>query len=210
MTMKKKILVSALAIALVAIIAVGSLAYFTASTSVTNVFKTTSTDPDQELFDVDVLEPNADGEENEFGGHTYEDIVPGSTYKKDPTVVNTGVYDAYVRVTVTVTKASAWQAICAKWELDLEDIFGGFDARFERKSESYDEENDALTYVYYLNEPLKAGDSATLFTTVTIPAVLDNDDMASISEFDLSVTADAIQAENTGDNAFDAFNDYWD
>ena len=208
--MKKKLLVSALAIALVAIIAVGSLAYFTASTSVTNVFKTTSTDPDQELFDVDVIEPNADGEENEFGGHTYEDIVPGSTYAKDPTVVNTGVYGAYVRVSVTVTKASAWQAIFAKWDLDLDDVFGGFDARFERKSESYDADADTLTYVYYLNEELVAGASATLFQTVTIPAVLDNDDMASISEFDLTVTADAIQAQNTGDNAVDAFANYWD
>lgn len=207
--MKKKILLAALAIALAAIIVGSSLAYFTDSQTVTNVFKATSTEPGQEQFDIIVYEHDGEGKATDEG-LTFEDFAPGDTFSKDPTVENTGVYGAYVRVSVTVSKASAWKAICEKWELDLEDIFGGFDPNFERKAESYDSEKDTLTYVYYLNHELAAGESAALFETVTIPAVLDNADMATIPEFELTVSADAIQAQNTGSNAFDAFADYWD
>lgn len=210
--MKKKLLISAIAVCLVALIAFGSLAYFTDSSEVTNVFKATSTDPDnpdQELFDIDVIEHDPETGDPTDEGITYEDIAPGDVLSKDPTVENNGVYGAYVRVSVTVTEASAWAAICEKWDLDLEDIFGGYNADFERKDIIADEDADTLTYVYYLNKELAAGESACLFETVTIPACLDNDDMASIADFDLTVSADAIQSANTGDNAYDAFANYW-
>lgn len=226
--MKKKVFIIALAVCLVAAIAAGSLAYFTKERSITNDFMTASynpedpyTDPD-DIFNIKLDETSvADPSKRVASGtQAFTNLQPGDTRTKDPTVTNTGLYDEYVRVSLTASNYSDWAEILAKWEItDLANLFGGFNAKFERKEETIDAEADTITYVYYLNRILKPGESETLFKTFTLPAVLDVEDMLALQEFSLVITADAIQSAHTAvdskgvpkaGGAFEAFSTYWD
>lgn len=207
--MKRKTLIVALAVCLVAIMAFGTLAFFSAQDSVTNNFKIASSpDPDQDPFSVKVEETDPETGEPTTDGVTYDNIKPGDELQKDPTVINDGLYSEYVRVNVTVTNATAWKAACEKHSItDLTTIFGGFDGtKWTRVGDPvFDEVADTLTYSYYYNGVLAPSESAVLFTSVTIPAAFDTADMVSLANFQLIVTADAIQSEHTGDSAADAF-----
>lgn len=83
---KRKILLLAMALSMVAILAVGgTLAYFTAEDEATNVFTMGYVD----------IELNEDYEQN-------SDLVPGLDINKDVWVKNTGDNDAYVRVHIAI------------------------------------------------------------------------------------------------------------
>lgn len=208
---KKKLLTVAIALTLAALIGLGSLAFFNDSKSVTNKFYTTkSTDPTpNEIFSIKLEETALDGTKTS-DGVTYEKILPGSVLLKDPTVTNTGLYDQWVRVDVTVDKAATWKTIIPDGT-DLSTIFGGFDSSkwtLAGKSES----GDTVTYSYYLNEKLVAADadagvtagSATLFTSVTIPTSITVDQMVALNGFTITITAAAVQADNNGSSPAEA------
>ena len=130
---KRNILAIALALCLVAIMACGSLAYFTDSEKVTNTFKTSFVAEDKDgdgdideddinqldkddIFSIVVYETDnsaTDGSRT-YEGNTYDAILPGDKLDKDPTVENTGAYPAYVRMTVVVNEAKDWQTAIAK------------------------------------------------------------------------------------------------
>ena len=206
---KNRILIAALAISMVAILAWGTLAYFTDSDTVTNSFMTaTSTDPNQKLFDVDLYETDVDNDNN-VKENTYKDILPGQTVTKDPTVKNTGLYDQYVRVNITVSNAAEWKAACGAHNItDLSTIFGNFNDEWERKDVKEDATNNTLTYVYYLNRVLEPGQTSKVFETFTIPASFTIDDMNTLKTFTLTVVADAIQSDNNGANAVEGFQNW--
>lgn len=207
--MKRKTLIVALVVCLVAIMAFGTLAYFSAQDSVTNNFMIAdSPDPDKKPFSVKVEETIPGTEDKTTNGITYDDIQPGDVLSKDPTVINDGLYSEYVRVNVTVTSATQWQAACAKHGItDLTTIFGGFDStKWTLAGEPvFDETANTLTYSYYYNGVLAPEESAVLFTSVTIPSAFGTADMESLANFQLIVTAEAIQSEHTGSSAAEAF-----
>lgn len=222
--MKKRILAAALVVCLITILACGTLAYFQDQESVQNYFTMTGIEPGpkpgstpdpDDLFSLALYE--TDGDE-QVDGKTYTDIVPGVDYAKDPTVENTGMYDSYVRVHVELTNAKAWLAACTKHEItDISAYFKGYDETvWSRYADPvYDEDADTLTYTYYLDSKLTgvvydeegevetAGGKATLFTACQIPSMFDVQDMASIAAFQINITADAIQADNTADSTND-------
>lgn len=210
---KSKILLSLAAICLIAVTAVGSLAYFTDSASVTNDFMVAGydpsnpyTDPD-ELFSILVYETDAQGQQT-TEGLTYEDILPGSALDKDPTVQNTGQYSQWVRVSVTVSNAANWEA--ALGTTPVSSIMNIDTTRWTSAGDPVENTTaDTITYSYYLNSTLAAGETATVFDTVTIPSSLTVAQMTALSEFTISVSADAIQSENTGSSAEYAFTNYW-
>lgn len=218
--MKKRTFTVALIICLVAIIGFGSLAYFQSSKNLTNYFAvagiTDPTDPDEtinpdDLFSIKLDETDITKDDNTRteSGNTYTGILPGDTLKKDPTVTNTGKYDAWVRVKVTVTDAADWKAVCAKHKItDLATIFNEFDAtKWDREiaEDVNDTTNNTLTYTYYYKTTVAPGGEAKLFDSITIPAVFDIEDMSDLSTFQLQITGEAIQAANTGDTAQAAF-----
>lgn len=212
--MKRKTLIAAVAICLAAILTLGTLAFFSDDDAITNKFMVTDsdqiTDPD-DLFSVDVTETDKDGNPTDKG-LVYDDIKPGDELKKDPTITNTGKYDQWMRVKVTVSNAKNWMDACEKHNItDLTTIFGGFVAAdWTRIDEPvYDAENDTLTYTFYYNAVLAPEASATLFKTVTIPSAFTVEDMVALKSFELSVLAEAIQAEHTGANAVEAFATCW-
>lgn len=222
---KKKVFVIALAICLIAILSFSTLAWFNSTDEVKNEFfvATNEDTTADDIFSVDVWEPddkNGDGvitdDEKEHEGLEFKDIVPGGTYHKEPTIENTGYYDQWVRVIVTVTDATAWTNILGDG-YDLENIFEGFNSKWVRYAAPSKGSNDTLIYVFYYNDVLDGADpdeagesttgSAVLFTGVKFPENLTQEDMVKLAGgFDLKIKADAIQVDALeADNARDAF-----
>lgn len=198
---KKKVFVSALAICLVATISMGTLAWFSAQDSITNKFYVADSDdttPDA-IFSVDVWENTPDGDKDQ-DGYEYKDILPGDTLKKEARVENTGYYDQYVRVIVTVSDAEAWiNALGA--EFNVADVFDGFDPSkwthiWNNMSEATQMPED-LVYVLYYKDIVESGDVIEVFNNVKIPTSLTQAQMAEFAnEFSVTVKAQAVQTQN--------------
>lgn len=208
---KKKVVVVSLAISLIAILSLGSLAWFNAKDEVTNKFMVTDSEAEADkIFSVDVWEyVDGDTENKDQDGNEYNDIVPGGRYHKEPRVENTGLYDQWIRVKVTISDANEWISILGE-DYDLSSIFEGFDdsawTRYDAPTLVEEGEESTLTYVYYLNYKLAPTETAALFNTVVIPSQLTQQDMATLGgTFELDIVADALQADRTGDSAYEAF-----
>lgn len=152
--------------------------------------------------------PIVEATEKDHDGLGFEKILPGVLYHKEPVVENTGSCDQYIRVMVTVTKANEWTRILTKYGItDLGTIFSGHDdtnwKRDTDLSATWIEDN-AINYVYYLNEKLAPGEMEVLFTGVKLPEQMTQADAATLLdgtdvEFDITIRADAIQTEGLGD-----------
>ena len=206
---KKKVFVAALAVCLVAVLSMGTLAWFSDSDSVTNKFMIADSESDpNEIFSVDVWENTPDGDKDQ-DGYEYKDILPGDQLKKEVYVENTGAYDQYIRVKVTVNNADAWIAALGNG-YDLGTMFLGHDetkwTRYEVGQYSNDANGSYYTMVFYLNEKLAPNATVNLFETVEIPTQLTQQQMSFVGgQFDLTILAEAVQTENVGDSAYEAF-----
>lgn len=198
---KKKVFVTALAICLIAIISMGTLAWFSAQDEVTNKFMIADSDDDtpDEIFSVDVWENTPDGEKDQ-DGYEYTDILPGDTLKKEARVENTGHYDQYVRVTVTISDAQAWIAALGA-DFNVADVFDGFVAA--DWNHIWNNMNGATTipenfvYVMYYKNIVEPGDVINVFNNVKIPTSLTREEAVDFGgNFDITVKAEAVQTEN--------------
>lgn len=222
---KKKVFVAALAVCLIAILSMGSLAWFSAQDSVTNNFYVAdSTDPDpDDIFSVEVFERvDTDGDGNIDAalfenGFNYKDILPGDKLVKEPVVRNTGYYDQYVRVTVTISDAEAWiNALGANF--DVTKVFVGFDAsqwvHVWNNLYGATEVPEDIVYVLYYKDILESGKDIPVFTHIQIPESLTQEQAAEFEGgFTIDIKAQAVQTENVGaenvadiDKAWTAFN----
>lgn len=217
MRTKKKLFAAALAVCLVSILSFSTLAWFNASESVTNRFMVATTGsgtedpnkPEDKIFSLDLWEV-VDDQGNKVSyrqdgltGWDYKDVLPGVKYIKQPTVENTGSYDQYVRVIVTVSDYNMFKSVLGEG-YDLATVFGGHDAsKWTRDAIVPNIGADTVTYVYYLKEalPFAAKDTSkdddhmvSLFTDVTLPGVLTQKHMADMGgQFEIKIQADAIQ-----------------
>lgn len=227
---KKKVVVVALAVCLIAILSMGSLAWFNAADDVTNKFMISDSDgngtPD---FSVSVWEHENDNDNNSDAdgdgdnaltgsGNTYESIAPGDVISKDPTVENTGDYSQWIRVYVTFDNFDVIETACINQGISSDlrtwlNVNYGLSVPAWTPSDNetvVDRENNTVTYVYYYNYELAKDQTATLFTTVSIPGEFEQQDMIyKNGAFNITVKAEALQAENTGSNAYDAFAACW-
>lgn len=213
---KKKVLVSALAISLIAILSFGTIAWFSAEDSIENTFQFADSDDDGNTdFSVDVLE-SGDPEDD---GILFEEILPGDVLDKDPTIKNTSSsdrYKQYIRVTLTLKDPTgAWKAAFdakrignGKYltlasemfqtidQVNLWDLAGGNGTGY-----GYDEDAKEFYWVFYYKNVLGKGEEVKLFEHVTIPTGLTVEDAnAMMSTFDVAIRAEAIQSENVGAN----------
>jgi predicted ribosomally synthesized peptide with SipW-like signal peptide len=218
---KRKVLVIALAVCLLATLSLGTLAWFTAQDSVTNQFYVgdSNTDPD-DVFGIDVWE-TVDGQEIGRGvaggnGATYEAILPGQELSKAPVAENTGIHSMFVRAIVTVNNAKGLKETMADDLSDAAKLFKGNDAtEWLLDGVTYTEENGVgtLVYTYYYQEVLESGTNnvtPAIFDSVIIPSELTNQTITVLDGFTIDVVAQAIQSEYIGyDNAKGAFTAYW-
>ena len=219
---KKKVFVAALAICLVAILSMGSLAWFSAQDSVTNNFyvaDSTDNDPD-DIFSVDgyqKYDADEDGTPEEYQrGISYNDTLPGDKLDKDAIVKNTGHYDQYIRVIITISDKAVFKSIVESTGADFDtyDVrqhFVGFDSsKWDLVNSTMDNSGESIQYVLYFNDVLKSGDSFSVFTGVEIPEAMTQEHASHFDDdgvwgFTIDVKAQAVQTDNVGDSAAEAF-----
>lgn len=202
---KRKTLLVAMALSMVAILAAGAtLAYFTAEDEVKNVFTMGNVDISLDEAPVVKTGDKWDADENAARVKTneYKDIYPGAVLPKDPTVHNDGSYEAYVRAKVVVdfNKLAGLQADKvlfngATKDAELLSIVDIDTANWTFDSYAVDFESRTVTYTYTLNEALAADADAKLFSKVTIPTALTNEEVEAygLQNFTIDVLAEAIQ-----------------
>lgn len=210
---KKKLFALSLAVIMIAILSFSTLAWFSDSESVKNDFLIAGSDdanPD-EIFSVNVWEDkNGDGaaDDDVVGddeGLIYENILPGDLLVKKAYVENTGSYDQYIRVTVTISDAAAWiNALGA--DADVTSVLKGFDA--SKWNHIWNNTNGAteipqdLVYVMYYNETLAPDGKISVLEGVQIPSSLTREQAALFEGgFNISIKADAVQTKNVGVDA---------
>lgn len=221
---KKKVFVTALAVCLVAILSMGSLAWFNAQESVENKFYVADSDNDtaDEIFSVDVYEYTEDSPTQKVTlNETYYEVAPNDTLKKEPHIANTGLYDQYIRAIITISDATNWQAIL---EDDFNDntllaCFDGFDMnKWHNISTEVITATNEIRIIMYYNDILDGSDTANdatsgtdsdiyIFKNVKIPSAMDQADAANFGTdgFSIIVKAQAVQTENVGNTAYEAF-----
>lgn len=216
---KKKILVVALVVCALAILSMGTIAWFNSTDMVVNKFMFDDTDNDGSPdFEVQIFETK-DGAEVE--SNEYPHIAPGAKLPKDPTVRNTGDYDMYTRIVVTLSGADAWMDMSDKYSIADDDMLileemVEIHPNWQRfDNPVYDATADTLTYVYYHNGVVEMDvKTAPLFTTVSIPTAPQQNDMRFVDDtFTITAKADAIQSDNiipegatiVGNEAYTAF-----
>lgn len=213
---KKKVLVTSLAISLIAILSFGTIAWFTAEDSVTNNFYVgdSNTDPD-DVFGIDVWETvggteyGKDTAEDE--GATYEDILPGEKFNKVPYLTNTGIHPQFVRAIVTVSEGHLLrEAMEGAWG-DADKFLAGTADTWTLTDIIYTDD-DELVYVYYYNTELAAGATTeALFEEVVIPTGLTLQQAQAMEMFEVSILGQVIQSEHLlVDTAKEAFEKYVD
>lgn len=219
--MKKKILAITLCIAMLAIMLVsGTMAYFTDTQAKTNTFT-------MGKVDITLDEPNykpVDGKLKVF---------PGQTYPKDPTItVAADSENCYLVATVTINQSAKLHELYAHdttgvkqdWGLSLAGHGGlvsggiaGYTAApasenntsgtllGEKVFLTYAEEGDNIIYTFYFKDIHHAGEKEVLFTNVTIPSIINNDNL----DGDLTVTVNAYAIQAVGfDDVYEAYAAY--
>lgn len=168
MTKKKKIAILVTSLVLVgAMLIGGTLAYFTDKDEAQNVF--TLGKVDGELDEPKWDDNNPDGE--------IKNVQPGDKIVKDPTLTMADdSEEAYARFLVT------YEGITAEQFTELKFLKGETEVKF-----------DANGY-FYVQKPLKAGDSYELFDSVVIPSTWGNE-MAE-AQFKINVVVELVQAKN--------------
>lgn len=189
---KNKNTIAALcALALCAITLIGgTLAYLTDTEVTSNKFTIGK-------VDIDLTEPNWNEEEN-------QQLEAGVTVKKDPTIKNTGINDAYTYLQVQIPQKSVVTADKNGVRENngtpvLQPIFS-FTANQNWSLIKKETTDDFITFVYSYDKILKPGESTNpLFNTVTLANVIEG--QIDTQTFEIPVKAFAIQTANTGDGS---------
>lgn len=227
----KKLFTLALVILLIAILSIGTLAWFSATESVTNTFYIGAApgvggdDPDEKPpFGFNVFGQRQDTEHDpeyyEFI-NTYNNVLPASVLDKKVYFHNTGVYDQWVRLHLIFSDGAAWKNAIQKGaayaHVDevtfiTEHLLGGLNENLllEDPFVSYDlfGTTDTLTLTFYYKDMITTDAHFLIMDTLTIPGILNNEDMAAFGPngFTIQFRGDALQANDLpADNAIDAF-----
>ena len=178
--MKRKLLILSALVICIAILAAGTLAYFTAEDKAHNVITTGGVEiAVQEWADKEKTEPFED----------LTGVMPNTTVTKIAEIKNTGASDAWVRVKVDkniVLKIEGVTPDTSLVELTL-------------NSTDWTEKDG----YYYYTKALKSGEvTAPIFTAVTFKADMGNEYQNATATVD--VFAQAVQTANNGATVMDA------
>jgi predicted ribosomally synthesized peptide with SipW-like signal peptide len=180
--MKRKLIVLSVLAILLAIVAVGTIAYFTSESTAHNVITTGG-------VEIKLLEW-ADNEKTK----PFKDLIgvmPNTTVTKIAEVENTG-------------ESSAWVRVKVEKEINLAD---GVEAQVNPALVVLDINTADWTqggdgYLYYNKALLPGQKTEPIFTSVSFKSEMDNDYQSATVIVD--ITAHAVQTANNGDNAMAA------
>ena len=165
-------------LACLAIVASGTLAYFTAQETAHNVITSGG-------IDIALIE-KADTGDGLVDFEDMDGVMPGAVVSKIVTVKNTGASAAWVRVSVTKTITLANKEVIPNPEVMKLDI----------NTTDWTEQGG---YYYYNHSLLPGETTKPLFTTVTFAPEMGN--MYQNSNAEIKVQADAVQVANNGASA---------
>ena len=193
-----------------------TLAFLTDRESVKNTFTVGDV---QIKVDESVVNPDGDPELDEDGNPVREEqgneyhLIPGKTYQKDPMVtVKAGSEPCYVRMLVTLNCVSELKAIFGDDFLPEHYVEGWDSSKWSCVGISDNGDNTA-TYEFRYYTTIDASDEEQdlplepLFTHFSVPAELTGAQLETISDFEILVVGNAIQAESfdNADAAWAAF-----
>lgn len=189
--MKKNIIFTVVAVALVAVLAIGATAaYMTDGEEVVNTF--TVGDLDITLYEPE-WDDTTDGKEME----------PGYEAEKDPTVKAIDG-KSYMRLTVEFVETDDNDMTADRVAKIMETInyngAVGVNADFTKDTTR----STDTKYVYNYNGEFVEGDEVVLFDTVKIPTEWNQNDLAELGTYKLVIRAEAIQSYSF-DTAEDAY-----
>ena len=172
----------------------GSLAWFTSSDSVTNLFSTASTD--------NPSNPNSGIKINEkFNKEEADNTLPGDNVTKQVNVTNTATYDQLIRVKIKKVWKDAKGV--PNNNLDTKNIILNFEKNLtdskDPKEGKWIEGSDG--YYYYNGIVNPDGQTANLLESVTLSKDTTNEFKGL--KFDVVVDSEGVQAANS------AVNDSW-
>lgn len=193
--MKKKIIALCLIVALAATAVIGgTLAYFTDTKSVQNVFTTGN-------VNITLTEPNWDAAAKEDASHAK--LMPGRTIAKDPTItVATTSEKAYTFMKVRLSSdfMTLLNDYATLKKIDVTTVAGQkalIDAWFTSvvgpKIMSIDLNTNSV--ILGVLSPKNPGQSVTYFDEITVPADIPNGMIKENGTYTIDITAYAIQAE---------------
>ena len=177
--MKRKILILSVLVICLAMIAAGSLAYYTADTKAHNVITTGSVDIELNEW---ANEERTEKFENQTG------VMPGKDVTKIVEVKNVGTGSAWVCVQmfVDVYAENGKQLPTEPVKLDINDTDWTYQDGY-----------------YYYNKPLAPGATTEpLFTTVSFDEQMGNEYQNAKAKID--ITAIAVQSANNGETVLEA------
>ncbi len=209
-TGKKALLLALCAVLLVAATVMGTMAYLTYTTeAVVNTFTIGKVELDLDEANVDTKGVKVD--ETRVKANTYK-LMPGHEYTKDPTVtVKAGSEDSYVRMKVEVKNIASLKAAITDSSFYSDNVFlleklvTGWDST-KWQPAGYTETADG-SGIYEFRYATKVDATETneklepLFETIKVPGMVDKDALAKLSDVQINVTAEAIQADSFADAA---------
>ena len=174
--MKKRLAIAGVIAAVLALCALGTLAYFTAEGRATNVITTGTVE-----LTLHEMQQGADGQLAEYPGEPITGVMPGQSVSKIPYVENSGSQPFYTRVKVAVTVTGADGA-----PLPGDVVSLNVDARKWLQKDGW----------YYCAEPVASGEEnrVALFDTVTFSADMGNAYQNCTVAIDIE--AQAVQVKN--------------
>ncbi len=168
---RTRLMAIAMVVCLFAVLAAGSVAYFTAEETAYNVISTG-------VLDIELHEETDEG--RPFPAEGIKNAVPGDVVGKEVTVENTGTVDTYVRIAVE-TKMTAEDGT----ELSTDVLKMDFDTKNWTEKDGW----------FYYNVALKPGEETpALFTAVTFDSAMGNEYMSATAQ--VNVNVQAVQSRN--------------
>lgn len=183
--MKKKVLLLASLAICAAIVASGTLAYFTAEETAHNVITTGS-------VGIELVEKTKDdsGTEIDFPAEGISGVMPGTSVSKIVSVKNDGEAEAWIRIWVNTAISDEEKQVCLPLEIEV----GGETIPVI----TLDTDGEKWTYeegYYYYNKPVAPGASTgTLFETVKFAPEMGNE--YQNCKVLIDVAAEAVQTAN--------------
>ena len=208
-TKSKALLLTLCAVLLVAASVLGTMAYLTSTGEVKNTFTVGQVKITLDEAKVDVNGKALTGDAAERVTENSYKLLPGHSYDKDPTIhVDPSSEDCFIRAKVTINHANAWQTLVKKYAGgNLTNIITGFDENIWWVSQPVATGNDTITYTFvYKNENhteelskriWTKSDSTdlVLFKEIKMPGGLTNEEIAEVANTEITVIAEAIQAD---------------
>ena len=179
--MNKKVLVSILAIAMVAVLAIGAtVAYMTDGEEKVNTFT---------VGDLDITLTEPEWDDTTDG----EDMVPGYSAEKDPTTEAVDG-DSYMRMTIEFVATDDAEMTADRVAKIMETInyngAVGINSAFTLDTTR----STATKYYYNYSGEFTEGTTATLFDEIVIPTSWNQNDLAELGTYKLVIRAEAIQS----------------